>query len=146
MFLAALLVGTALISGTALGDGTETLGPPSIAVASGTSVVGGGTGLFSQPSTITFDVPAGATVKQALLYWNGFTDALALQQKVAAGVIGDSEVLVNGIPVVGELIGGPWEFFQDNISTTFRADITSLGLVVPGANSIQIKISVKRAF
>ena len=104
-----------------LAEGTESLGVPEIPLQSGTAVVGGGTGLFVQPGTITVDVPAGAVVKQALLYWNGF--------HVTAESGADSEILVEGISVEGTLIGDPSFFFADNHSSSYRADITALGLV-----------------
>ena len=53
-------------------DGTETLGPPSIAIAEGSGVIVAGVGLEAvQTGTINLDVPAGSTVKQVLLYWEG---------------------------------------------------------------------------
>ena len=119
-----------LLAHSALADGSETLGPPSIAIASGTDVIAAGVGLTqAQPGSIDFDVPAGATVVQVLLYWEGF---------MATAVAGDDTVLVNGIPVTGTLIGGPDFFFIGATSSTFRQDITGLGLVGPGSNSLQI--------
>ncbi len=48
--------------GSALGDGTETLGTPSIAIETGTGVVAAGVGLFGFASgDINIDVPAGVT-------------------------------------------------------------------------------------
>ena len=58
-------------SAQALADGTETLGTPSIAIASGSGIVAAGTGMVDQPGTIDIAVPAGATVNQVLLYWEG---------------------------------------------------------------------------
>ena len=66
VLLALLLV---VIVSIALADGTETLGPPSIPIASGTGIVAAGTGLVTQPGTIDVDVPG--TVNQVLLYWEG---------------------------------------------------------------------------
>ena len=61
----------------ALADGTETLGPPTIAIASGSGSVAAGTGLHdAQPGTITIDVPG--NVNQALLYWGGAVTRNAL--------------------------------------------------------------------
>ena len=48
-------------SAQALADGTETLGPPSIPIASGSGIVAAGTGMVGQPGTIDIAVPAGAT-------------------------------------------------------------------------------------
>ena len=128
--LTAMLVGALLIglpAGSALADGDETLGPPSIAIADGTGVVAAGTGLFSQPGMIQVDVPLGSAVNQVLLYWYG------------RGGAGDNEIVVEGVPVTGDLIG------EDNttalpfqVSHTYRADITALGLVGPGTNMLQV--------
>ena len=68
LFIGALLVGN--VSGVAWADGTETLGPPSIGISPGSNFVTAATGMEVQPGTINLNVPAGAAVKQALLYWN----------------------------------------------------------------------------
>jgi len=85
------------------------------------------------PYEVKFTVPAGATVKQVLLYWNGFHSAMGN---------GDDTLTVDGgggpIPVTGTLIGGPVFFFTGNYSSTYRADITALGLIGPGMNVIEI--------
>lgn len=125
--LAALAV--AVVGGPALADGTEALGPPSIAIAEGSGLAVGGTGLNTQPGTITVDVPAGATVEQVLLYWSGFTNP---------GTDGDPTVTVDGTEVTGQLIGGPTPFFSGVSAWTYRADITALGAVTAGANSLAI--------
>lgn len=74
------LIGTASIVGAGLAgaDGDETLGPlVGVTVATGTGVsvagvgLGGHTGVANQPGTFTVSVPAGATVKQVFLYWEG---------------------------------------------------------------------------
>lgn len=108
-------------------DGTETLGPPSIAIASGTGVASAGTGMKSQPGNMTVTVPDGATVNQVLLYWEGFTTTYAL---------GDDTIVVNGTEVTGTPIGGPTFFFDPAHASTFRADITGLGLVGAGATNL----------
>ncbi len=114
-------------------DGTETLGVPSIAIASGSGVVAGGTGMISQPGIITVDVPGGATVEQVLLYWEGF---------MADNTPGDDTIFIsNGGPpveVTGTLIGGPAFFFNGAWPSTFRADITALGLVTAGTNDLVV--------
>ena len=72
-----LLVGIALLVAvpTAQADGTETLGPPSVAInASATRVLAAGVGMagsLNTPSSFSVNVPAGATVRQVLLYWGG---------------------------------------------------------------------------
>ncbi len=114
----------------ALADGTETLGPPSIPIATGTHVVAKGTGLaLQQPGVIDIFIPPGAVVKQVLLYWEG---------QMLTFVAGDPTVIVSGQPVTGKLIGGPRQFFGSAVSSAYRADITHLGLVNPGPNSIEI--------
>jgi hypothetical protein len=122
-----------LVGSAAFADGTEGLGDPSITIEPGTGVVTAGTGMISQPGTIDFVVPAGATINQVLLYWEGF-------HFQSTG--GDSQVTVTSgltsAPVPGTLIGGPAFFFSGNYASTYRADITGLGLVSAGANSLEI--------
>ena len=59
-------------SGAAQANGTETLGPPNIVIAPGTNLFIEGTGAITQPGTINVSIPAGATIKQVLLYWQGY--------------------------------------------------------------------------
>ncbi len=61
----------ALTSFNVWADGNETLGVPSIPIQSGSGVAVGGTGLNTQPAALNVNVPAGAAIKQALLYWYG---------------------------------------------------------------------------
>ncbi|HRX86268.1 MAG TPA: hypothetical protein P5572_14710, partial [Phycisphaerae bacterium] len=110
-------------------DGTEALGDPSIAIASGTHIIGAGTGTFAGPGVINLNIPAGVTIQQVLLYWEGFADS---------AVTGDNEITVDGNNVLGQLIGGPTFFFSPAWAFTYRADITGLGVVSPGANAINI--------
>jgi hypothetical protein len=110
-------------------DGTEVLDTPSIAIANGTGVASAGTGLISQPSSIDIEVPAGASIEQVLLYWEGF---------MRTNVPGDDTIEIGGIPVVGTLIGGPAFFFSKAYASTYRADITALGLVSAGMNSVSV--------
>ena len=118
-----------LIVSAVLADGTETLGEPSIAIAPGTGVVAGGVGTFGATSgSFTLDVPAGATVNQALLYWAG-----------EFRTVPDTEISVNGNPVAGTSIGGPTLFYSNVYVESFRADITALGLIGPGTNNILIE-------
>lgn len=119
------------ISSLALADGTETLGPPSIAIASGTGMVAAGTGMEAQPGTIDINVPG--TVQQVLLYWSG---------GMVGNVAGDDTITVDGNAVTGTLIGGPTFFFARSGAqlwfSSYRADITALNLVNPGANSLSV--------
>lgn len=116
-------------TGDVLADGTETLGPPGIAIASGTDIVVAGVGLRLGPGAITFDIPAGATVKQVLLYWEG---------TMSTNSSGDDTAIVNGMDATGIEIGGPTIFWDGAYSSAFRADITGLGLVGPGNNVLSI--------
>ncbi len=131
--LSVLIILLALLSvvvfSTALADGTETLGPPSVPIASGSGFVAAGIGLDSiQPGTINVNVPG--TVQQALLYWSGefYTNGSATDA-----------ITVNGTGVVGDLIGGPTYFYYNFGSVfvaAYRADITAL--VASGPNSLQV--------
>jgi hypothetical protein len=58
----ALGLAALLVRGT-LADGTETLGPASIPIATGTGIAAGGVGLNTQPGPLTVEVPPGAVVK-----------------------------------------------------------------------------------
>ena len=129
---ATMIIATALLpSWSSVGaDGTETLGPPSVAIAEGSGVVVSGVGLeLSQPGTINIDVPVGATVEQVLLYWEG---------QSTTDIGGDETVDVNGTSVTGTLIGGPTLFFPNAYGSTYRADITALGAVVAGPNAVAV--------
>ncbi len=123
--LAGLLVMTG--AATISADGTEQLGTPSIAIASGTGVASGGTGMVIQPGSVSVEVPAGATVNQVLLYWEGFMSTWS---------VGDDTIVVDGTEVTGTLVGGPTFFFDAAYASTFRADITDLGLVGDGTTTL----------
>lgn len=124
------LVASAALAPRVRADGTETLGDPTIDVATGAGFVAAGTGTVDQPGLIEFDVPDGETIQQVLLYWSGeFRDA------------DDDTIEVNGVEVTGELIGGPAYFYTfqgDVYVTAYRADITDLDLVTDGANALEI--------
>jgi len=108
-------------------DGTEMLGE--IAIVPGSGFAEGGVGMVGTDSgVLDITVPAGATVEQVLLYWmGGSTDD-----------IGDDTIEVDGNPVTGSLIGGPTNFYENMDFRAYRADVTELGWVVPGANSFTI--------
>jgi hypothetical protein len=108
-------------------SGTETLGPIDIPLASGSGIKTAGVGLRgTQPDNININVPG--TVKQVILYWEG-------QQASASG---DDTIEINGTPVTGTLIGGPTFFYSVAYSSTYRKDITSMGVVSSGANTIAV--------
>ena len=121
-------IGMMLGSASAWADGTETLGPPSIAIAPGTGIVAAGVGLAAGPGTISIDVPAGASVEQVLLYWS----CLAVPGNQ------DDSVTVNLTPVVGTKIGGETTFFSNIQGASYRADITALGVVTDGNSLVDI--------
>ena len=132
------LFGSAGMVGASLAgaDGTETLGAPAgVTIASGTGVavagvgLGGHTGTANQVGNFTVSVPAGATVRQVLLYWEGHFHQ---------GTSPDSTVTLNGNGVTGTQIGGPTLFFSDVYATGFRADVTGLGLVGAGNTNLTV--------
>jgi len=112
-------------------DGTETLGTPSISIGSGTGIIAEGIGLEQGPNTLVVDVPAGATVVQAILYWHGY-------QNDPPDLNGDNDILVNGNPYTGVLIGGPisLQTTAGIVSWAYRADITAE--VSPGTNNLAL--------
>ncbi len=127
----ATIAGVAFVAPTAYADGTETLGPPSVTIASGSGTSIGGIGLHDGgPGSFDVNVPLGATVEQVLLYWEG----LAMAE--ASGF--DDTATVNGNSVTGTLIGGPTRFFIQAFSSSYRADITSLGLVTAGTSTLTV--------
>jgi hypothetical protein len=115
--------------GGAAKDGTETLGPPSIAIADGSGFVEGGVGMEGVTSgELTIDVPEGVQIQQTLLYWAGG----------ASNGVGDDEISLEGTLIQGELIGGPIEFYRPYDFFAYRADITGLGLVNAGSNTLTV--------
>ena len=110
-------------------NGTEVLGPPSIAIASGTGFAEGGVGMVGVNSgQLTVEVPANAQVVQALLYWAGG----------ATTGSGDAEISLDGNLIQGELIGGPVLFFGSYEFFAYRADITGLEMVGAGNNTFTV--------
>jgi hypothetical protein len=133
----AVLVGAGLTlcsTGSLAGaDGTETLGPPSVPIANGTDIAVGGVGLFSQPASFTLTVPDDAVVKQVLLYHEaGHTPG------DASGAESDHDLRVNGVPVQATRIGGPTGFYGNVQTDTHRVDVTALGLIRPGINTLVV--------
>lgn len=122
-----------LAAGAVLADGSEILGPPSISISAGTGLAAKGTGLVSQPGSITVDVPVGASINQVLLYWEGF---------MLGSTPADDTVTVSaggpGVAVTGTLIGGPTLGSSGYSASTYRADITSLDLVTDGSSTLTV--------
>ena len=119
------------LSAPAFADGTETLGvPQGIASAQGTDFIFVGAGLANLDSaTLQAFVPAGATVTQVLAYWDG----LALVPRLPGAT---DTIVLNGAEVTGVQIGGPSTFVGPYTAFAYRADVTALGLIGPGANSV----------
>jgi len=110
-------------------DGTEALGPPSIAIAAGSGLAEGGVGMVGvDTGQLDVDVPAGAQINQVLLYWAG----------ASTDGNGDDTITLDGNPVTGDLIGGPTLFFSNYRFSAYRADITDLALVAPGSNTFEV--------
>ncbi|MDH4146101.1 MAG: hypothetical protein OEY23_13150 [Acidimicrobiia bacterium] len=138
--LASILATLLAAAAPAAADGTETLGPPSIAIADGTGISVAGIGLFAQPATLDVTVPAGATVLQVLLYWES-----GHRPGDTSGEDSDASVTIRN-----PALGGPFQeisadhigietgFFGDVLTSTHRADVTALGLVGPGTTTLEI--------
>jgi hypothetical protein len=125
------------VPATTVADGTETLGTPSIPISQGTGIVSAGVGLaVGQPGVISIDVPANATVEQVILYWEA--------ANLGTGDKTDTDtVQADGNDVTGVFIGGNTLYAGTNgtsgyVTVTYRADITALDLVSPGANTVEI--------
>lgn len=112
-------------------NGTEALGAPDIAIASGSSVATAGVGLDDGSGVINIGIPAGATVKQVLLYWS------------SRGDVARRKLKVNGTEVTGDVIGGPAPTFpsgtEQGPSRSYRFDLTSMNLVDSGPNAISVE-------
>lgn len=113
-------------------DGSEALGAPSLVLAAGSGIAEGGVSMIGvDAADLVVTVPADATVRQVLLYWAGGTTSRN----------GDSRITVDGVRVTGDLIGGPTFFYEYDGQYSFsayRADITALGLVEPGATTLTV--------
>ncbi len=114
-------------------DGTETLGTPGIPISGGSGFVEGGVGMVDVTTgQINLEVAEGAAIQQVLLYWAGGS----------VGQVGDDTIDIDGTSVQGTLIGGPVYFFEVSGEyynfSAYRADITDLGLVQTGLNSLTV--------
>jgi len=112
-------------------DGTEMLDTPSIAIAGGTGIAVGGVGLINgQPGTIQVEVPDGAIVNQVLLYLEG-------TMYTAGEITPAMDIQINGVAVTAALIGGPTQL-KSSLTATYRADVSVMGFVCTGPNSVAI--------
>jgi hypothetical protein len=113
-------------------DGSEALGPPAIAIQGGSGVSQGGVSMVGASSApVTVAIPEGARVRQVLAYWAGGTQAAS----------GDDQIALNGVSVQGQLIGGPTAFYWWEgpwYFSAYRADVTSLGLIGAGSNTVTV--------
>lgn len=133
-------LGLGLAPGLVMADGTEALGVPSIPILNGSEAATTATSLSGGNGLLTINLPANATIKQVLLYWEGRRlDTESGQDENSLFLISDS---FEGA-VVGKLIGGPSAEFDSLAATnarprSFRADITSTGAVVAGNQFIGV--------
>ena len=124
---------TGLCAMSVYADGTEELGLPTIDIAAGTDVLIAGVGLAeAQPDSIEFTVPAGSAVQQVILYWSGYYTTEVVPGSET------SSITVDGNPVTGDRIGGNTFFFTNAYVSAYREDITDLGLVAEGFNSLSV--------
>lgn len=128
----AMLLGmmiTPAFHSTALADGTETLGVPTIAIQpTGSGIaLSGATPCDCGEAVISVEVPENVTVTQVLLYWYA-----ALRGNADP----DSTIIVNGETITGQRIGGPTIFWNQVYFTAFRSDITAYGWVTPGQTTL----------
>ena len=115
-----------------LADGSEQLGAPSVSIAANGRAHYVGTGLFTQPNTIDVSLPSGAEVVQVLAYWDGL-DAPADSQGAT------DTILLGGVPVTGDRVGGGTNFYKQYYVSSYRADVTELALVAGGETTLTVE-------
>jgi hypothetical protein len=133
--LGGALIATLATATAALANGTETLGPPNIPIANGTDVRVFGVGTAASPDapvSLSVNVPANALVKQVLVYWEGHVTSSAGPDTP------DTTIALNGNPITGAQISAGTNCFLAENFYTFRADVTNLDLVQPGANTLTV--------
>lgn len=124
----------AAMTNLALADGTEELGDPvGLSVTDGTGYVAAGVGLsLGQPDEIEISISPRASVRQVILYWEG-------NSPTPLDVPATDTIQVNGFDVTGSFIGGGIGTLTGETQfLTYRADITALGAVSPGDNTVSI--------
>ncbi|MCA8971732.1 MAG: hypothetical protein KDC95_18215 [Planctomycetes bacterium] len=130
---AACAAASLLLHGVSRADGSETLGPSSLMIAKGSEVLVAGTGMDNVfIGKIQIDVPTGVQIRQVIAYWEG--------QALSATEQGNTDTIqLDNLPVTGVRIGGPTNFFFSRWTSTYRADVTALGLVQAGANTVEVR-------
>jgi hypothetical protein len=118
---------------TAANDG---LSPTDLKIPAGTDFVSAGVGTRSRENeTISVDIPEGATVKKAYLYW-----ARKGPQENPAS----PKIEVNGKEYTGKVVGGPTKVKGSNVSNesgvTYRLDLTESINIVPQNNTLSIRL------
>ena len=127
-----LFVISFLLAASAWADGTETLGTPSIPIASGSGVRASWIGLDdSQRGNIQIDIPVGATIEQVILYWSGNNQDIS-------ELAPTDPIQIAGNPVTVVFIGGNTQYSYDEVTASYRADITNLDIVIDGLNTFSV--------
>jgi hypothetical protein len=129
-----LAVTSLFVGAISWADGTETLGVPLIPIASGTGIRAVGIGLDdsgSQPGDITVQVPDGASVEQVILYWGG-------NNQNTSELAATDTIQVAGFDVTGDFIGGNTQYSSNEVTVSYRADITELNIVNEGVNTFSV--------
>lgn len=125
-----LLLTALACSAPLFADGSEQLGAPSISVEATGSVTFAGTGLFTQPNTLTYNLPTDANVTQVLAYWDGLDSPSDSQGET-------DTILIGGASVTGQRIGGSTNFFKNYWVSAYRADVT--GLLSSNSGSLTVE-------
>ncbi len=133
----------------AFADGDENTGLGGVSSGfqyqSGTGMIAEGVGLAgSQTGIITVDVPLNATVRQAILYWNGY---VSMDNPDALNVLGATQsITVNGMSCPGMRISGSTatpvkiDGMKNAYTSTYRKDLAECGIQLnPGQNSLAIQ-------
>jgi hypothetical protein len=137
MAICVILPGAIFVSPSVFADGTDILDEPtSVVLANGSGFIGAGVGLsMAQPGEIEIEIPLDVSVEQVLIYWDGDDRQYTGNPPIIDGTT--DTINVSGIEVKGVFIGGrTYRTVQQQFA--FRADITSLGLVSPGSNTLSI--------
>jgi len=121
-----------MVSDALYAEGTERLGPADLALSGGSGIVAAGVGLQEAPSGV-IDLEVPGEVVQVLLYWSGARPD---------GGFSDDNLIIEGVEVTGDSISAPVHFFSFSGKnfhySSYRADITDLGLISAGSNSVTV--------